>query len=1228
MTINRANLKQTLKSIGFRFTGEKGEGKFGEGLLDRVQVDLENETITYPEALRVNEQQTTNFSAPENFVVLECVFRLLKKGYRPEHIELEKRWSLGHTPKGGRADICIYDATGQCVITIIECKTAGSEYKKARRILLKDGGQLFSYRQQEGSAKWLALYASDFKDGKVEYQTEVVAAFDDPQKVKQAEKDGTITLYREATSVETLFSVWQETYGKQLQGDLIFNPDSSAYNVQILPLRKRDLKAFTPEDNIVNRFEEILRHNNVSDKENAFNRLIALFICKLVDEYGKSENDEVEFQYRQGADTYESLQDRLQRLHQQGMQTFMKEEIFYVPADYPSRLFATYTESKRERAIEDLDRTIRILKFYSNNDFAFKDVHNEELFLQNGKILVEMVQLFERYRIVYTKKHQFLGDLFEQLLNKGFKQNEGQFFTPMPITRFIWDCLPMNKIAGSAAAPKYPRVVDYACGAGHFLTEAVEAINAFHKSHSDNSWVRDHIFGIEKDYRLARVSKVSLFMNGAGEGTIIFGDGLENKTDQGLKPNSFDVLVANPPYSVKAFKSHLDLKGNNFELLKYITDQGGEIEVLFVERIAQLLKPKGIAAVILPSSILAKNTASYKGSRELLLQNFKLRTIVQFESKTFGATGTKTVVLFLEKYDEPPKRSALISDCVEAILSGADISKWEDEEILADYLEHIEVSQRQYFSAVTRKSTSLDELAQINHFKPYLQTFNTGMVQKIEGREEFKTLSQHEQQAYVRTAFYDFIRPIEAEKLRYFALTRDQSTLVITAPSNTKSEKEFLGYEWSNRKGSEGIKISHPGGKLYNEQNRQAEGTLAAAVRDSFTGTPHLTRESRAYASVLRTKDMLDFSRTEFNLEIKTVGDKQIVIESKYPTVFLGELNKIEIRKGQSITSSQAGNGDVKVVAGGRTFAYYTDVANRSAEIITISASGANAGFVNYWQEEIFASDCTTVQASDPLTTRWLFYFLKSVEAQIMNVLQKGAAQPHVYPSDIERIKIPVLTKEQQQQVVSACSSIDAAYETTRMSIATYREKIQQLFTELDILAAGGGHRLKLADRTHFDIRIGKRVLTKDLSSDGSVPVYSANVAEPFGYLNQTLFDDFNQPSILWGIDGDWMVSYQEAGKPFYPTDHCGVLRVVSDAVQPRYLAHVLQSAGRKARFSRDYRASIDRISSLSIQAPDINAQRRTIERVEELEMNIINAQRELDNLSERRNEVVAQFLR
>ena len=62
--------------------------------------------------------------------------------------------------------------------------------------------------------------------------------------------------------------------------------------------------------------------------------------------------------------------------------------------------------------------------------------------------------------------------------------------------------------------------IDYACGAGHFLTEAVEAINHFVHSDGDNAWTRDHIYGIEKDYRLARVAKISLFMNGAGEGNI------------------------------------------------------------------------------------------------------------------------------------------------------------------------------------------------------------------------------------------------------------------------------------------------------------------------------------------------------------------------------------------------------------------------------------------------------------------------------------------------------------------------------------------------------------------------------------------------------------------------------------------------------------------------------------------------------------------------------------
>ena len=72
------------------------------------------------------------------------------------------------------------------------------------------------------------------------------------------------------------------------------------------------------------------------------------------------------------------------------------------------------------------------------------------------------------------------------------------------------------------------------------LTEGFEAVSACVKANDglrelDRSFAENNIFGIEKDYRLARVSKISLFMHGAGEGNIIFGDGLENYPDKKYK---------------------------------------------------------------------------------------------------------------------------------------------------------------------------------------------------------------------------------------------------------------------------------------------------------------------------------------------------------------------------------------------------------------------------------------------------------------------------------------------------------------------------------------------------------------------------------------------------------------------------------------------------------------------------------------------------------------------
>lgn len=294
--IDVSNLKDVLNTLGFVAHGDMYEKAFPEFGCS-LKVDFQTKKLIYPDAIKGRERND-RFDQKENFVVFECVCRLLTKGYRPEHIELEKEWHLGHDAKGGRADICVTDAKGN-MLFIIECKTWGREFDKALTDTKNDGAQLFSYWQQEQSCKWLVLYASDSKAGTIEYKAPTIDCSDDANIILLSKKDKSIKLYRDAHTAPDKYEVWKETYASQIHDDLVFSADSVAYQIGVKPLRKKDLRDFTPEDKIVNRFEEILRHNNVSDKENAFNRLVALFICKLVDESTKGEDDEVEFQYKQ-----------------------------------------------------------------------------------------------------------------------------------------------------------------------------------------------------------------------------------------------------------------------------------------------------------------------------------------------------------------------------------------------------------------------------------------------------------------------------------------------------------------------------------------------------------------------------------------------------------------------------------------------------------------------------------------------------------------------------------------------------------------------------------------------------------------------------------------------------------------------------------------------------------------------------------------------------------------
>ncbi len=108
-----------------------------------------------------------------------------------------------------------------------------------------------------------------------------------------------------------------------------------------------------------------------------------------------------------------------------------------------------------------------------------------------------------------------------------------------------------------------------------------------------------------------------------------------------------------------------------------------------------------------------------------------------------------------------------------------------------------------------------------------------------------------------------------------------------------------------------------------------------------------------------------------------------------------------QVKKGDLITLKDSKQGFIKVVAAGVEYSYTHSDFNRDENTITISGSGANAGFINFWREPIFASDCITVRGNSDSETLLLLHYLRFIQSHILNQAT-GSAQPHVYPSDIK----------------------------------------------------------------------------------------------------------------------------------------------------------------------------------------------------------------------------------
>ena len=1285
--ITKSNIRTLLDLLGFSQDGNVYIKRY-EDIGATLKVDVASEHIFYKESgITVGRETTSNFSEPENFVVLECVDRLLSKGYRTEHIELEPQWKLGHSSKSGYADIWIRTfGDGRMIGTdenkdsllIIECKKT-DEFQGAWNDTLEDGAQLFSYFQQEKSTRFLCLYTSDIIEDKVVPDYYLLNVQDNK---KMLENEEGVLSYDKASNNKQLYRVWHETYHCDYARIGLFEESVQPYHIGKDKYTVADLKAVSNETikKKYSEFSNILRQHNVGAHENAFDKLVNLFLAKVVDETNNPDN--LHFYWKGSAyDDDFQLQDRLQRLYRDGMKKFLGEDVTYIEdaeIDKAFRRFKNDPDATR-KTIKDY---FRALKFFSDNDFSFISVHNKKLFQQNAIILRKVILMLQDIRLKDSDTHQFLGDLFEGFLTKGVKQSEGQFFTPMPIVRFIVTSLPLEQLIKDSQ--DVPYAIDYACGAGHFLTEYADRIKEFVKQYRPDLSLHDYysrIMGIEKEYRLSKVSKVSAFMYGHDETQIVYSDAL--KSHPNVEEGKYSVLIANPPYSVSGFLDTLSeqdrkkykLFNSNINLAK-----NNAIETFFIERAAQLMKAGGVAGIILPVSVLSKG-GIYAKAREIILENFHIVSLVELGSGTFGKTGTNTVVMFLRRKETNTPDADHYASRVECWfnLSENGNEVYQDTELMEKYCEHLGYAVEDYQEFLKGNMTETfinSEVVQAYHNSFFGSSRNamkdvceeaknirTRYVAKTK-TATFRALSAEEKKKEADKAFYAFVKAIEREKMYFFmlAVQTENPVLLVKSPLPKKNEsnekiKKFLGYEWINRKGHEGIHYLNVGAAPSDEdcddENETEDDTMQEIsginaintclfnpvdyndinkinylIRQNFQGRElNIPSSLDTFVNTSMLTDLVDFRTTSFNKCLRTTGNVNVEYNSKYPSIKLNDMC-------------------LEITAGGDKPVVFSKEQTPKCKVPVFSNGVTNNGLFGYTDTPMIIQPCVTISARGTLgycvfhdgpfvpivrlivcvpTSKYMPQYIKYIMEGI-DVVNEGTTTPQLSVPKVRQYKLPNAPIDVQKKIVSECSKAEEQYQKCIDNISRLKDDMDSVLADSYSKSTTD---LRLDNEQVFNLSIGRRVLKSELKKDGAYEVFSANVFEPFGRIDSSLLTDFSMPSVLWGIDGDWMVNYLQADRPFHPTDHCGVINVLDEnVILPKYLVYPLLKAGEHERFSRANRASTERIKALTIRIPSIDIQKNTVTKVIEIENEINTLKQKMKECKYQKQVILDKYLK
>ena len=313
-----------------------------------------------------------------------------------------------------------------------------------------------------------------------------------------------------------------------------------------------------------------------------------------------------------------------------------------------------------------------------------------------------------------------------------------------------------------------------------------------------------------------------------------------------------------------------------------------------------------------------------------------------------------------------------------------------------------------------------------------------------------------------------------------------------------------------------------------------------------------------------------------------------------------------EFNRGKALSRSEMNDGQYPVVAGGIKPVSWCDKFNRTGESVSVSASGANAGYINYWNEPIFVTDAFTIDVDQTDVLPKYLYYVLSNKQDYIHSLKRGGGVPHVYGRMIANLEIPVPPLPVQQEIVDILDKFTALQTALQTELDLRKQQYEyyrdQLLSQqyLTTLCPNGVEYKRLGDMVSYEQPTKYLVASKDYSDEFSVPVLTAGKTFILGYTAETngIYQAIKDNPVI--IFDDFTTEFKWVDFPF-KAKSSGMKMLTVDSSAPVLLRYIYYAMHVITYIPLDHKRHwISEYSNFKIPVPPLPVQQEIVDILDE----------------------------